>query len=448
MLIIDSVKERTGERSFTLSRPLKLLLLKIKFEYIQCYIITLKERTIVLKYCQHCDPCKQSSLHLSEKINKFLGSSEVFSLEPSKESKKLKLWYRDYENFIMNGFFSILLFFGLARERKAKPTKKLDNRTRVIIIEANSRKQPLNIIYFAGFQTRFFSTVIDGKKIYFERLPTNQAWQEYAVNFDDKYVLKKMLNKKNIPSPKGSGFTSKSKALDYARSSLKFPLVVKPQYGSLSRHTTCGISNEDELISAIKIAKIVSTEFVVEEHIPGDVYRATLVDGEIVAACLRLPASVVGDSESTIKNLIITKNNQIIKRSKKLKNPHPQTIPINEALSSRLKSQGLKLSSVLAKNKKVILHPKLLQICGSEAIDCTDKINTKNIQLLKDTASLCRARVVGIDLIAKDIARPFSAQSFAVIEVNSLPNIDMHHFPTSGKPRNVAKSIWQSALSK
>jgi D-alanine-D-alanine ligase-like ATP-grasp enzyme len=300
----------------------------------------------------------------------------------------------------------------------------------------------------AGFQTRFFSTVIDGKNIYFERLPTSQAWQDYPVNFDDKYVLKKMLNKKNIPSPKGGSFFSISKALDYARSSLDFPLVVKPQSGSLSKHTTCGILNETELILAIKIAKIVSTKFVVEEHIPGDVYRVTLVDGEIVAACLRLPASVVGDGRLTIKNLIIKKNNQVIKRSKLLKNPHPQTIPTNEALRRQLKSQGLKLSSVLETNKKVILHPKLLQICGSEAIDYTDNINTTNTQLLKDTARLCKARVVGIDLIAKDIARPFSAQPFAVIEVNSLPNIDMHHFPTSGKPRNVAKLIWQSALSK
>ena len=82
---------------------------------------------------------------------------------------------------------------------------------------------------------------------------------------------------------------------------------------------------------AIKIAKIISTEFVVEEYIPGDVYRVTLVDGEIVAACLRLPASVKGDNKSTIKNLIIKKNNQVIKRSKQLKNPHPQTIPINES---------------------------------------------------------------------------------------------------------------------
>ena len=96
----------------------------------------------------------------------------------------------------MNGFFRGLLFSGLASERKAKPVKNLDNITRVIIIEANSRKQPLNIIYLAGFQTRFFSTFIDGKKKYFERLPTSQAWQDYPVNFDDKYVLKKCSIKK------------------------------------------------------------------------------------------------------------------------------------------------------------------------------------------------------------------------------------------------------------
>jgi hypothetical protein len=29
-----------------------------------------------------------------------------------------------------------------------------------------------------------------------------------------------------------------------------------------------------------------------------------------------------------------------------------------------------------------------------------------------------------------------------VIECNSLPFIDLHHFPLQGKPRNIAAAVW------
>jgi len=403
---------------------------------------------LAMKNCPHCEPCQQNPLHLHEKIGKLLNFYWAFRKKPSNNIKKKNNFIIKYENFVMDNFFRLLLLSKIAREQKATPKPTLDNISRVIIGEANKINQPLNIIYCGRLQTRFFSTLVANKKVYFERLPTSQAWQDYPINFDDKDLLKDILRQKNIPSPKGKGFLKPSKALIYARSNLNFPLVVKPQTGSLSKHTTCQINNEKDLLSAIKIAKIVSSLFVVEEHITGDVYRATLVAGKIAAICLRAPASVTGDGKADISSLIARKNSLVNKKSKLLKNPYPQIVVVNESLRHHLRTQGLDLDSILAENKKVILQPKLLQIAGSETIDFTDDINPRNIKVLKDTAGLCDSAVVGIDLIAEDITKPFTEQSFAVIEINSLPNIDMHHFPTAGQPRNVAKLVWESALLK
>ena len=44
----------------------------------------------------------------------------------------------------------------------------------------------------------------------------------------------------------------------------------------------------------------------------------------------------------------------------------------------------------------------------------------------------------GFDFICEDISKPYFEQECAIIEANSCPSIDMHHYPVSGKVRNVA----------
>jgi len=40
-----------------------------------------------------------------------------------------------------------------------------------------------------------------------------------------------------------------------------------------------------------------------------------------------------------------------------------------------------------------------------------------------------------------DISLPFSEQPCAVLELNSVPCIELHHFPSSGRPQNVAGAL-------
>ena len=74
-------------------------------------------------------------------------------------------------------------------------------------------------------------------------------------------------------------------------------------------------------------------------------------------------------------------------------------------------------------------------------------MHPENKILFKKVYELCKAPLIGIDFITKDISIPYYEQKCAIIEVNSLPYIDMHHYPVTGKERNVAGRILDYCIS-
>ena len=106
-----------------------------------------------------------------------------------------------------------------------------------------------------------------------------------------------------------------------------------------------------------------------------------------------------------------------------------------------LASHGLGLDSIPAPGQKVYLHDKIVLACGVDIVDVTDAVHPANRELFTTVGKLCRVPLAGIDFIAPDISKPYDEQKCGILEINSVPYIDMHHYPTSGVPRNVAGSL-------
>jgi len=49
--------------------------------------------------------------------------------------------------------------------------------------------------------------------------------------------------------------------------------------------------------------------------------------------------------------------------------------------------------------------------------------------------------VVGIDFLCENISKSWKKQKCAILELNSVPSIELHHFPSAGVPQNVAKAM-------
>lgn len=251
-----------------------------------------------------------------------------------------------------------------------------------------------------------------------------------------------------MPHPQGNVFKNFPTAQKYVKNVIGFPVVVKPLSGSLNKHTTCNIQNDYQLEDAIKIAKIINREFIVEEYIEGSVHRIAVINNNVIASCWREQPSITGDGKHTVQELINIKNKNPLRGGNHQKNFTLHKITPTKKTESLLATQNLKYDSVLINNQKIYLHDKIILACGADIHDNTNEIHPENKVLFQKVYKLCETPLIGIDFIANDISKPYYRQKCAVIEVNSLPYIDMHHYPVTGKARNVAGYILDYYISQ
>jgi cyanophycin synthetase len=267
-------------------------------------------------------------------------------------------------------------------------------------------------------------------------MPVRRGESRGVAWIDDKAILKKHLIAKGFPVAHGEAVHSLRKALGLF-SHLNKPVIVKPHQGSGTRHTTLHIETEAQLEKAFANAKEISPLVVIEEELTGVVYRPTVIDGVLIATIERHPPFVFGDGVHTIEELIAE-----INKHPKRSGPIFSQIKINAVLRSELERQGYELTSVPEKGKRVDLHPKINWSVGGHTRDVTARVHPENKKLFEDIAQMLKAPIVGIDFIIPDIARSWKEQRCGVIEANSMPFIDTHHFPFEGEVQDVAGAIW------
>ncbi len=392
-------------------------------------------------YCIHCsnNPVNHKIDKIDEVVQIF--SNRLISLIPfNKRSIKIENWlFAKLNNF--------LRLLKILEVKENFDREEIFNRSLVLIDAAekyNLKIRPI-IRKFKNRYLNFFHFRLNNKDYYFEGLPVNLNNQ--IIDFDlidNKYKLKKFLLKNNLPTAAGALFITKKGGYKYGLE-LDFPLVVKPQDASLSNHVTIKIQSEDELIQAIEIVKKYKNFYIVEKFIPGDVHRISVI-GDKIFAVKRMPASVTGNGINTIRELIGIKNQTSQRMGIAQKNATLHTIEIDENTEIILAKQNLSLVSILEMGQKIFIKDKVNLTSGCDIIELTEKIHPANKLLFLRVKELLKIDILGIDFICQDIAKSWQEQECAIIECNSLPYIDMHHFPSEGSSQDVAKHIIELIL--
>ena len=363
--------------------------------------------------------------------------SSFFEAAPLIAQSKISLIFLD--KLIINLFRACHLL--VLRENFDR--SKIYLRTSVFIDEA----QRAGIKFFAlagplGYINYFFMEK-GGRKYLIEGLPTAEHLSDKSARLSDKIFVKKCLKKAHLPTAEGESFSlfDQNKAFKYAKK-LGFPLVVKPRFGSMSQHISINIKSDSELKKAVKRALRYSSYFIVERYLVGtDVYRATVVDEKFVGCVKRVPAHIRGDGIHTIWELVDLKNQDPRRGLPRAKDATIFCLVIDETTHRLLGERGYDLSSVPAKNELVFLQEKVILDLGADLFEVTKSVHPDNLELFKKTARLFGVKLVGIDFLAEDIAKSWGKQTAAIIELNNLPYIDMHHFPTEGEPVPIAKYL-------
>jgi len=330
---------------------------------------------------------------------------------------------KGFENLVGSVFESLLSLLKVVRYEKNFEPELLPLKSRVLLEEAKSRG--LNAALQKGpyGYTGNIKLRTDWEKNFtFRWLPlTNSS----KFNIDDKNQVKRVLKKEGFPYVQGKSFWffQKRRANLFAKEA-GFPLVVKPRSGSVARHVATNIKSLDELEKAIHSVNKYSSRFIVEKYIPDSwVYRATVV-GNQVFCVKQIPANIVGDGVSTIEELVEKKNTD----------PKRDIGTKTDRLYHDIK-YSVNPNLILKRGGIVYLQKDPFMKFGGELEEVTGTIHPDNLKLFRDIAKHLDLKLVGMDFIAKDISIPWNEQPCAILELNSLPCIELHHFPTKGTQR-------------
>lgn len=252
-----------------------------------------------------------------------------------------------------------------------------------------------------------------------------------------KSLTYKYLAENNVPIPEGKSFTEETnndEIIDFAKE-IGFPLVVKPTDAGSGRGVITNITNIDEFKDALTTVRdrLGFKNVIVERFIVGEDYRIYVVNDKVVGAYKRIPANVIGDGKSTIKELIKKKN--------KLREKNPfifdRPIKIDKKLTEFLSEQQLTLESVPKKDERIFLRPQGAYLKERDPVDITDSMPDKIKQIaVKAMKSIPGLTHCDVDMIVNE-----ETGEGYVNEINSRPQISNHLFPIEGEARDIPKEI-------
>ncbi len=275
----------------------------------------------------------------------------------------------------------------------------------------------------------------------FDGLPRPRAASDRALDWmDDKGIILKRFRNAGVPVPRGESCTTLAqaeRAFDaIARGGRA--AIVKPSIGSRSRHTFTNITGADALRRAFRSAKQLSPRAIVEEEIPGFVFRVTFVNGRVEGIMRREPPHVIGDGAHTVRELVDRENAHPLRRG-----PVFSPIVFGDEANAMLGAQRLTPDSIPEAGRMVPLHPKVSRLYGASTTEIAfADVHSDNSAMFKTIAEAVDDPLFGVDIIMEDMARSWRSQACGVIECNSLPAIDVHHDPLRGTPRNAAGAVW------
>jgi cyanophycin synthetase len=231
----------------------------------------------------------------------------------------------------------------------------------------------------------------------------------------DKWLTARLLSERGLPVPTSGAFTA-SRFAEAGRffDSLSKPVVTKPARGTASgTGITLDITTRRQLHAGFVRARAYGSEVLVEQQVPGENVRVTILDGQVLGAVRRLPAHVVGDGHRTLSALVQHKNDLWHARS-----PHNRLfrpIELDDDVNRTLGHQGLTLQSVPGEGQVVHLR-----------------------RVSNADAAACGPVLAGVDLITTDPSAPVRAGEVFINEINTTPGLYVANGLQNGSPSTYA----------
>ncbi|HEY0010416.1 MAG TPA: hypothetical protein VGB97_00690 [Candidatus Paceibacterota bacterium] len=340
----------------------------------------------------------------------------------------------------VTGFFGRIFFtlgraLGLVTLTTDVETSCSD-RSRLLWLEAKRRNIPMEQLLFRGQATDSFRVTIGGKTRFFKSLPLPSLGD--PLRMDDKVLFKQAMRTHGLPVPESVGVTNARAA----KKALKAfgTVCVKPRSGSNGRHTYPYVQTEQDVEYALKSVKEICAFASVEEHLEGNLCRATCVGDTMVGFLESYYPTVTGNGSSTVQELVAAANER--------RDPTLGAIVIDDSYRGYIRRRGFELDSVVPEGTRLQLTYRGGISSGGGNREHGRAIHPSFIEPIERAARMTGLPIVGFDLIVPDAQAPADSQKWGFVEANSLPWIDLHAKPHQGEPIDLSVHVWDLWLKE
>jgi D-alanine-D-alanine ligase-like ATP-grasp enzyme len=201
-------------------------------------------------------------------------------------------------------------------------------------------------------------------------------------------------------------------------------VVVKPLRGTGGgRGVTTGVNDAAKLSRAMRRAARFGRDLVLEEQVPGDYYRLTFLDGDMIDAVRRDPPALIGTGDHTIRQLVARENGV------RLRGRVPTALSpllIDADMVNRLTEDGRRLSDVPARGERVVVKRAVNENAAAQNRSVLAQVPEATAARLGQLALDLGLRFAGIDMMTPDLSAPLGPDGPVVIEINGNPGLHHH----------------------
>jgi GNAT-family acetyltransferase (TIGR03103 family) len=232
---------------------------------------------------------------------------------------------------------------------------------------------------------------------------------------DDKRVTRRIAEQAGISVPRGR--TAGTEERDAAFLDELGELVVKPARGEQGRGITVGVRDHQALAKAIARARQHCPDVLLEELVPGHDVRVIVINHEVVAAAVRRPASIIGDGEHTVHDLIEAQS-----RRRAAATGGESAIPLDDGTVDTVRAAGWDLDDVLPRGQELEVRRTANLHTGGTIHDVTAQLHPALVNAAVRASRALDVPVTGLDFLVPDLSGP----DHVLIEANERPGLANH----------------------
>ena len=194
-------------------------------------------------------------------------------------------------------------------------------------------------------------------------------------------------------------------------------IVVKPVRGEGGQGITVGVTDRCHLAAALDAARAVCSEVLLERRHDGDDLRILVIAGEVVAASVRRPPTIVGDGRRTIAALT-----EELDRARSAATGGSSRVPLDATTAAVVAAAGFRFDDVLPAGVELAVRRTANLHTGGTISDVTDRLHPELAAVALRAAEVIGAPVLGLDLIVASVEGP----DHVLIEAKEQPGLANH----------------------